>query len=348
MQAASTRYGVAALSVLLALISWELFRFERNTVFVHPRLAVKTTDDNRKVCSEDIKPTLENIDDYDWVYCSSDLRPFWASLNITENEFIKSSSLFEAASTFGDLDRDGNDERILRLTLENSVIRFVILKQVGSKGRAGWINLTHWEIRTPHLHLTPEARVVTNGRASWLAITYDQRAWGTGILQENETWYELANSSLNQVLSFPQEVNEVLVARPTIHRQVKAEVSMPPFDGAHDRVDVALEAMFGWGNDPDPTITVRHKVSFAKDPGSRQFRFDEDNSDITERTYRAVCDLESNFTYDDLVDFAHEAFVKLTSGTDEEREHVRAMLPELTNYKTEQEFVRLLSHHNSK
>jgi hypothetical protein len=26
-------------------------------------------------CTDDIKPTLDNIDQYDWIHCSGDLRP---------------------------------------------------------------------------------------------------------------------------------------------------------------------------------------------------------------------------------------------------------------------------------
>jgi len=63
MRLGNTKFGIGALSVLLALISWILFRFEQNAHFAGTRLAVKTTDDNRKVCSEDIEPTLANIED---------------------------------------------------------------------------------------------------------------------------------------------------------------------------------------------------------------------------------------------------------------------------------------------
>jgi hypothetical protein len=337
---------VAVLFALLAFISWTLFRFERSAEFRSTRLAVKADGDNRQLCSQNIKPSLDNIEDYDWSYCTSDLAPFWASLNITENQFTNSSSIFEATSTFGDLDRDGKDERILRLTLGTSMIRFVILKQV-SRGRNAWRTLAHLDI--PEFHLAPEARVVSNGRASWLALNNDQRAWGTGILQENETWYELTNGQLVKVLSLPEEVDEVWVAQPTIHRQLKAELSARQFDGIKDRIDVAFNAVFSWGDYDKPTVTVARKVSFAKDPASQVFRFDDANSDITEPTYRAICDLEnSDLEYDVLVDFAHDEFVKLASGTDEQRQRVREMLPELTRSKHEPELIRLLSQHKSK
>jgi len=336
------KYFIAALSVLLAFVSWILFRIERNVQFGSTSLAVKVDSDNRLPCSQGITPSIDNIEDYDWIYCTSDLGPFWTSLNIAENEFTYSSSVYEAASTFGDLDRDGSDERILRLTLGTTMIRFVILKHVATNSRVNWQTLAHLDM--PIFHFAPEARVVSNGRASWLAISYDEQSWGTGVLQENETWYELTNGTLIRSISFPHEVHEVWVSRPTIDRQVKSNISMAPFDGLTDRVDVELETEFGFVSDNDFTLTARRKVSFAKDPASQQFQFDTANSDISESTYHAVCDLRNNaFTYDVLVDFAYEEFTKLASGTDEQRRRVRELLPELSGTKHAQELVRLLS-----
>jgi hypothetical protein len=282
--------GKALLFVLLAFISWTLFRFERNAEFGTTRIAVKTDGDNRLPCPPGITPSIDNIEDYDWVYCTSDLPPFWASLNITENQFTNSSSIFEAASTFGDLDGDGNDERILRLTLGTSMIRFVILKHV-SRGRNVWRTLAYLDI--PDFHFAPEARVVSNGRASWLALNNDQQAWGTGILQENETWYELTNGRLIKVLSVPEKVDAVWVARPTIHRQLSTELSTVPFDGINDRVDASFTAVFSWGSGDKDKVTIRRRVVFAKQPDAKQFQFDGADSDIPERTYRLLSDLEN-------------------------------------------------------
>jgi hypothetical protein len=341
MQSDRTKYLVILLSLLLAFVSWILFRFERAAQFSSTKLAVNTNGDDRQPCLPNITPSIDNIEDYDWIYCTSDLRPFWGTLNIAEDKFTKSNSLFEAASTFGDLDRDGTDERILRLTLETSMIRFVVLKQ--ATDRIAWRTIAHLDIADSHL--APEARVVSNGRTSWLAINNDEREWGTGIFQENETWYELKNGRLVKVLSLPEKVDEMWVARPTIHRQLTTELSLVPFDGVKDRVDVALKAVFSWGDYDKPTVTVARKVSFAKEPSSQEFRFDDAKSDITESTYRAVCDLENgDLEYDVLVDFAHEEFVNLASGTDEQRQRVREVLPELTRSKHEQELIRLLSH----
>src|SRR6185369_2028079 len=128
MQSERTKYLVILLSLLLAFLSWILFRLERNLQFGSTKLAVNTNGDNRQPCLPNITPSIDNIEDYDWIYCTSDLRPFWASLNIVEKEFTNSSALLEAASTFGDLDRDRTDERILRLTLGRSIVRFVVLK----------------------------------------------------------------------------------------------------------------------------------------------------------------------------------------------------------------------------
>jgi hypothetical protein len=266
------KYFVATLSVLLAFVSWILFRIEQTAQFSSTKLALNSNGDNRQPCSPEIKPSIDNIENYDWIYCSSDLRPFWTSLSLTENEFTSSSSLFEATSTLGDLDQDARDERILRLTLGTSMIRFVILKTFSNSPARAWRAIAHLDIA--QFHLAPEARVVSNGRASWLVISNDERAWGTGVLQENETWYELTNGRLVQVLSFPAEVEG--------NRQIRGQVSLVRFDGSRDRVDVLLKGSL-----------AEQKVSFVKDPSMHQFQFDEGRSDIPESTYRDMCECGS-------------------------------------------------------
>src|SRR5262249_26829486 len=68
----------------------------------------------RELCSDDVKPTLDNIDHFDWIHCSGDLQAIWTALNIKEETFQQASSLSEASSVWGDVDRDAKPERILR------------------------------------------------------------------------------------------------------------------------------------------------------------------------------------------------------------------------------------------
>src|SRR5215813_7197055 len=117
-------------------------------------------DESQEPCSDNIKPTLDNIDQFDWAYCSFDLRAFWTELNIKEETFQQVSSLAEASSIWADIDRDHNPERILRLTLQtaqDAMVRFVILKQTPGSLRTKWRTLAHLDI--PRFHLAPEARV---------------------------------------------------------------------------------------------------------------------------------------------------------------------------------------------
>jgi hypothetical protein len=58
------------------------------------------------------------------------------------------------------------------------MIRFVILKQV-SRGRNAWRTLAHLDIT--HFHFAPEASVVSNGRASRLAVNNDEHGFAAGL-----------------------------------------------------------------------------------------------------------------------------------------------------------------------
>ena len=182
--------------------------------------------------------------------------------------------------------------------------RFVILKHVATKDRNIWKALAHLDMSG--FHLAPEARVVSNGRTNWLAISNDEYEWGTGVLQENQTWYELTDGRLMEVLSVPEEVDE-RIAPDTIHRHVNADLSTVAFDGVRDRVDVVFKAVLSSRSDDKDKVTIRRRVVFAKRPEAKQFQFDEVDSDIPERTYRLLCDLENAIPKDD------EELVKLLS-----------------------------------
>jgi hypothetical protein len=270
---------LGALILILVLASIVLWRFEGLLLQSH-RSADTEANDVRQPCSDNVVPSIQNVEDFDWVYCSLDLRPFWSSLEIVEDQFADSSSLAEAFSVYGDLDRDGADDWILRLTLRtptDQLTRFVLLKH--DLSTRIWRPLAHLDF--PRFHLAPEARVVSNGRASWLAIAEHEQAWADDFRQENETWYELSAGGLREVLTFPAESEGVRGGEPSIHHAVKADVRMIPFDGLNDRVDVIYTVTSG------PAIT-RPRVSFSKKPSTPAFQFDPRQSEISESDYQRI------------------------------------------------------------
>src|SRR5262245_45544968 len=108
---------LVVLGILLCLVSLGLFRIQ-STLPPPPTDFDDALCFGVFVCSEKVAPSLVNIEYYDWAYCSFDLAPLWSQLGVVDDRFTDSSSLSEAVSSFGDLDRDGKNERILRLTLK--------------------------------------------------------------------------------------------------------------------------------------------------------------------------------------------------------------------------------------
>jgi hypothetical protein len=158
--------------------------------------------------------------------------------------------------------------------------------------------------------------------------------------QENETWYELVERRLVPVLSFPAEMDEVWVARPSIHRLVTSEAADVSFDGNVDRIVVRFRATFGWA-DLDNAITVLRRVAFTKKPQQQQFVFDQTNSDVSESMYRAICDLDAGeFTYDVFAGVAGKELVALATASDAGNAIVRQLLPEISESEQKAELVR--------
>jgi len=268
---------------LLVLISYGLFRLERNVP-----VASDFNDDDfygTLPCEQNLPPTLLNLEEYDWVYCSFDLAPLWSALNVVDSRFTNSSSLSEAFSAYGDLDRDGRNDRILRLTLNSDdarAIRFVVLKPWPLRK---WKAVTHLDI--PNFHLAPEPSVVTNGRGSWLAIEQHEQAWDDELRQENQTWYTLENGRLTEALTFPADIEAGWADAPDLQETVKTRVEIVPFDGAEDRVNVVYDVTLS-SKARNDAITVSRRVSFSKKFSSQRFAFDATQSEISEDIYEHI------------------------------------------------------------
>ena len=294
---------LAVLAFLLGAVSCGFYRLERS--------ALIATDYDDTICygvlpcSEKAPPSLANIEEYDWAYCSLDLAPLWSTLHIVDRVFTDSSSVLEAFSAFGDLDRDGKNERILRLTLnsdEGQAIRFVVLKR-GLSPRQ-WFPFTYFDI--PDFHLAPEARVVTNGRASWLVIEQHEHAWDDQLRQENQTWYGLSNGRLTEVLTFPADIEAHWPGHSDLQETIKTRVEVVPSDGSEDRVNVAYEVTLSWNGRHDP-VTVSRKVSFSRKAAAQRFAFDLDHSEIREDVYERIFDAALHRPTDRmLMEFASE------------------------------------------
>jgi hypothetical protein len=304
-QRSRARVFVPVLLVVLALGSYGLFRIEANLVTTQTLDAFDDTFTDVFPCSEHVAPSLANIELFDWAYCSFDLRALWSSMNIVDNRFTDASSLLEAVSSFGDLDRDGKGERILRLTLKSDndqTIRFVILRP-GPSARK-WLPGTYLDL--PRFHLAPEANVMTNGRESWLVIDPHEQVWDDRIRQENQTWYSLRNGRLIQVLSFPSDVESDWPGDSGAHETVKSRIEFVPSHGSEDRVDVSYDIAIGRNGRSD-AVAISRKVSFSRQAGSLYFAFDASHSQISEDIYENIVDVAGHsVTEDRVMDFARK------------------------------------------
>jgi hypothetical protein len=242
---------------------------------------------------------VENIENYNWSWCKVDLKQFWETLQVPAGQFPDSQSLFQVSSAYGDVDGDGIDERLLHLRSPlNRVSRILILKPPT-------IQVTRWRTVTlldlDTFHLQPEARVMTNGRKRWLAVSHIEKAWGTDVLQENESWYELTNGRLREVLSFPVE-GHIHFVGPSIVLGYTTNVDTTRFDGSTDTINVQYTVTVEDFKD----LPIRTIVRFTKAPSASAFAFDSAGSTISKNDFLAILDIESgklteqrllNFTY---------------------------------------------------
>src|SRR5437868_4344084 len=98
MQSVRSSLTLVVLSVLIALLSLQLYRFEnslRSAQLQHTRATsrLRAGIDQPPECPRDTPFSLGNVENFDWTYCNIDLRGFWGSLNIPTAKFPDSSSI---------------------------------------------------------------------------------------------------------------------------------------------------------------------------------------------------------------------------------------------------------------
>jgi hypothetical protein len=239
-------------------------------------------------CSSDNPVTVEDIEHFNWSYCDFDLRPFWKSLGVPAGAFERSPSLFRVSSSSGDFDGDMIDERILNIQ-QNSVSRIVVLKHFPHDG---WASIAFLDI--PTFHLSPEARLVTNGKGRWLAVSHHKEAaWGTGIFQEEETWYADDHGRLREVLSFP-ETGELAG---TLQFAWKTSATLRPFDGSQDVIDIDYAVTVGTSLGDGIEGNFHHTVALVKATSALKFGFDADLSQMKESEFLSLYDV-GNLTWE--------------------------------------------------
>jgi hypothetical protein len=308
------------------------------------RLAIATTE-RREPCSNDMVVSLDNIEEFDWRSCITDLKAFWADLHIKNSlDFNEGSSLSNASSIFGDLDGDGVDERILRLEFHD-IIRFIVLKHMTSGSESMWKKLAYLDAE--HFHLDPAARVVSNGRGQWLAISFNEEAWGTGLFQESEKWYALKNGALVEVLDFPTDGHWERFWRPNLLAEFKTEVRVIPFDGAKDRVEVTFTAdsCIGYRRSAVDCLSFKNerKVTFSKSPNFSKFEFDPSMSEISKRVFTAVYDVNRELTNQVAFEFADDQLAVFAESKDnDERQLLREFLAKISDSPRKRELIRLI------
>jgi hypothetical protein len=232
-------------------------------------------------CPVDTPVSVENIEHFKWSYCDFDLRPFWQSLGVPAGTFQRSQSLSQLMSSYGDFDGDGVDERILHIyRYSEGMCRIVILKHLP---QGEWTSIGFLDLET--FHLFPTARVVTNGRGRWLAVSeHTESAWGTGIFQEEEAWYADDHRRLRKVLSFPEKGE---LAGP-LQFAWKTNISLPPADGSRDVIRIEYSVTLGTSLGDGIGGDFQHIVTFSKNASSRNFGFDAKLSEMRESEFRTL------------------------------------------------------------
>src|SRR5262245_7707963 len=79
---------IILVSSCLALLALAPVRLKFTAPAADQSAESETSDDEiREPCTENVPPTLDNLDHFDWACCSFGLQRIWRALNIKEDRF---------------------------------------------------------------------------------------------------------------------------------------------------------------------------------------------------------------------------------------------------------------------
>jgi hypothetical protein len=113
--------------------------------------------------------------------------------------------------------------------------------------------------------------------------------WGSGIFQENETWYAYDRGRLSEVLDFPGTGE--LAGPLQFAWQTKAKPRES--DGSVDIIDIDYSVTLGTSLGDGIGGAFHHSVTFLKKTSSLKFAFDDDSSKITKSEFLSLYDVGS-------------------------------------------------------
>jgi hypothetical protein len=216
-----------------------------------------------------------------------DLRPIWQRLRLDSGSFDECGGDCTAEISTLDLNSKPGPEVILKLTGFSERCRFLVFRKVGR----AWTVVGHVDHNFNRYQMARH-RVVRFSGKPWLLIR-GQEGSGSGFSLYSETWYQVSQSGIRSVLSYP--VAGTTYPWPAgLAREFKAQT----ITDSKSSGDLVLRYIVSYikldynSNKPSNFMINEHRVRFKWNKKTKSFKFNPARSDVSEAEISAIANIE--------------------------------------------------------
>jgi hypothetical protein len=257
---------------------------------------------------------------------------------ISEYQFFPIGCANCEAETFEyDLDGQPGSEVMLRIGERSPyVCRYLIFKNVNEK----WKLLGHLDAEGKYRK--PQHTILINHGTPWVDIQ-EQGANGTGVASYVDTVYLVTPSKITRGFAYLSEGSQ-FGGPGSDNRDFNGRILDCSLRG--NVVTVHAQYSVEYFGDDNLLFSKTHNVVFSERLGGDKYIFDRAHSDISEKEFDAVYDIDS-LSDEDFLKYNYAALSEIATGTDlKHKEWLRNFLPNCENTIERRRLSQMLSRAN--
>lgn len=232
----------------------------------------------------------KSINDVRRKHVDVDLKETWHQLGIEAGSYEQCSNDCEVRVYRHELSSNSGTEVVLKLTRFVDFCRYLVFGRA-LDGR-GWKFLGHVDHDFNKYEMARHRIASVNGKP--FLIVRGQEGSGSGYALYAETWYEVGDSGVKPVLSYPSD-GHTYPWPAGLARSFKVS-TIPGVAGAN-RLTVQYTVSYDVGGYDNDKLKLgfinRHRVSYNWEPAQGKFVLDTQQSDISAAEVAAIANIES-------------------------------------------------------
>lgn len=249
------------------------------------------------------------------------LQHFWDALGIESESWKQYVACQADIFSLGTSDSPGHEVLLRLYDSYQRAARLAVFKplSIAKDGHAGWRVLDYFDYYDQKDY-PPQHRVHNEAGRRWLALRFIKDR-GAGVAIFNDTWYEIEEDGVVEVLSYPSDgyVGMYLFKLFVVQMFETQLLDIRVKDGSiRIELEFSVSYEFDGGKSEAILFEKKQKAAFVRQNGAQTFVLDEAVSQLTAKELNAVYRHES-LKEEDFLKYNYASFARIASGKNMER-----------------------------